>query len=59
LRRRQWQWAGLDLHGPKEVSAVMLDAIAAINAGRSDLEHALDAEYEDLVEELNNPDGTT
>jgi hypothetical protein len=49
----------IDLHGPKEVAAAMLDAVAAIKAGRSDLEHALDAEYEDLVEELNNPDGTT
>jgi hypothetical protein len=49
----------IDLHGSKEVSEIMIDAVAAIKAGRSDLEHALDAEYEDLVEELNNPDGTT
>ena len=49
----------IDLHGPKEVAAVMLDAVAAIKAGRSDVEHAMDAEYQDLIEEMNNPDGTT
>ena len=47
----------IDLHGPKEVAAMMLDAVAAIKAGRSDIEHAMDAEY--LIEEMNNPDGAT
>lgn len=37
---------------------MMLDAIATIKAGWSDVEHALDAEYEDLIEEMNNPDRT-
>ncbi|MEP9387724.1 hypothetical protein [Mesorhizobium sp. KR9-304] len=49
----------IDLHGAKEVAAMILEAVAAIKAGRSDVEHLLDAEYEDLVEEMNNPEGTT
>lgn len=49
----------INLHSPKEVAAAMLNAVAAINAGRSDREHALNIEYEDLIKELNNPDGTT
>ena len=49
----------IDLHRPKEVASMMLDAVAAIKAGRSDVVKALDAEYEDLIEKLNNPDGTT
>ena len=49
----------IDLHGPKEVAAMMLDAVAAIKAGRSDVDHLMDAEYQDLIDEMNNPDGTT
>jgi hypothetical protein len=49
----------IDLHEAKEVGAMILEAVAAIKEGRSDVEHAMDAEYEDLMEEMNNPDGTT
>jgi len=49
----------IDLHGPKEVAAILHDAIAAIKIDRADLEQAMDAEHQDLVEEMNNPDGTT
>jgi hypothetical protein len=49
----------INLHSPKEVAAAMLNAVAAMNAGRSDREHVLNIEYEYLIKELNNPDGTT
>jgi hypothetical protein len=49
----------IDLHGPKEVAAILQDAAAAIKIDQADLESARDAEHDDLVEEINNPDGTT
>ena len=49
----------IDQHGPSEIAAMMLQAVAAIKAGRSELERSLDAEYQQLIDELNNPDRAT
>jgi hypothetical protein len=51
--------ATIDRHGPGEVGAMILEAVAAIKAGRADLERSLDAEYMQLIDELNKPRGAT
>lgn len=48
--------ATIDIHDGHEVQAMMLRAVAAIKGARADLDLSLDAEYEKMIDEMNNPD---